>query len=293
MKMDGQLECAQLEQLADDAPALSALGRIYLNTKNALAVPYIRGIARWEQILTDNSPINARTDSYAVTIKDRIVTFDATAGSLAPTLPSAASATGKTLELSRLDAVIANDVTITAFAGDLIDGTTTFILKTKKDTIKIYSNGTGWILLSHTYDEGWVTMTPAAANWAANTTVTAKYKRKGKCIDGEWNFALTGAPDALQCICGMPTGFQVDTTAMANPTAGRQLFPAGVYIYDVSATSSYHGHATLVDVNTLGLMYAGQADIKLVNVDATHPVTFATGDSVNARISDIPIAKLR
>lgn len=292
MQVDGQLKSAQLEQVAEDAPTLTALGRMYLNTKDALAIPFLRGLSRWERILTDSFSHSTKTASYTLTMKDHIVFFNAAGGSLIPTLPATASCAGKVFEIIRTDTVIANDVTVTPAApGETIDGTTTFILKTKRDRIRIMSDGLVWQLLEHTYDEGWNDCTPAVANWVANTTVTMKYRRKGKCIDAQWNHALTGAPDALSLILGMPSGFKVDTTAMVQTTQNKQFFAGNVLIFD-AAPERYHGWAAYNDDDSLAV-WKDDGDGTVSVVNATAPMTFATGDSVCSMISDIPIIKLR
>lgn len=293
MFVDGQLKNAQLEQVADDAPLPAVLGRMYMNTNNAGAAPQVRGLTRWETFLTDNKPQAVKTASYLLTLKDQLIIFSAAAGSVVATLPAAAAASGKVFEIMRSDTVIANDVTVTPNTGaETIDGSTTFILKTKNDRIKIVSNGALWILIGHSYDEDWQTFTPGVANWVANTAVTGKYRRKGKCIDIDVQLALTGAPDALQCILGLPVGFQIDTTKMTNSVVGNQFFPGNVLVFDTSATERYHGWAAYLSADSLGL-YKDDGDGTVSVINATAPMTFATGDTVCARISDIPIIKLR
>lgn len=292
MRVDGQLKSAQLEQVEDDAPTPSVLGRMYMNTVGALAEPFLKGLSRWERVLTDNYRLASKTASYTLTFKDQIVTFDATAGSLIATLPPAADCAGKVFDIMRTDTVIANDVTVTPDdPGETIGGESTFILKTKDDRIRIRSNGLVWTMLSHSYYEGWISFTEGVTNWVANTTHTAKYRRKGKCIDAEWNLALSGAPDSATCVLGMPTGFKMDTTAMLMSTAGKSLFPGQVVIFD-AAPERYTGFAGINDEDSL-TVYVDDGDKTFSAVTQANPITFATGDNVNARISDIPIVKLR
>jgi hypothetical protein len=294
MQVDGQLKCAQLEQLADSAPSPAALGRIYLDTTGGTkAIAKVMDLNRYSKFLTDNRAQAVKTALYTLTLDDEVIFASAAAGGFALTLPAAATAFGKEYVICRTDTVIANDITVTPASGaETIDGSTTFILKTKNDTIRLVSDGSIWKLIAHTYDEGWNAFTPGTANWVTNTTVTAKYRRKGKCIDAEWNHALTGAPDAATLLLCLPSGFQVDTTAMAQSTAGKQLLPGNILIYDTSATERYHGWASLNDADSF-TAYKDDGDGTISVVNATAPVTFATGDSVCSRISDIPIVKLR
>lgn len=294
MQVDGQLKSAQLELLSSSAPTPAPLGRQYMDiTGGTKAVPRVMDLQRWSKQLTDNTSNAAKTATYTLTLDDEVVFFNAAGGSLLANLPAAAAATGKKFVLVRTDTVIANDVTVTPNAvGETVDGSTTFILKTKNDSITLLSNGLIWLLLSHTYDEGWLSGTPATANWVTNTAVTFFYKRSGKCISGQWNFALTGAPDALTCLLCLPTGFLIDTTALIQTTAGKQFFPGNVLIFDTSATERYHGWAAYNDTSSM-TVYKDDGDGTVSVVNATAPVTFATGDSVTAMINDIPIVKLR
>lgn len=292
MRVDGQLECAQLEQIADDAPTPAVLGRLFLNTKDSLADIFARGLARWERVLTNNVRNSTKTGNYTLTFKDQVVFFNASGGSITASLPAAADVEGIVFELIRTDTTIANDVTVTPNApGETIDGETTYILKTKNDRIKILSSGGVWKMLDHTYYEGWITATPGVANWVTNTTATMRYRRKGKCIDAEWNLALTGAPDSANCLLGLPVGFKIHTTEMLMSTQGKSMFPGQVVIFD-AAPERYTGFAGINDEDSL-YVYVDDGDKTFSTVTQANPITFATGDNVNARISDIPITKLR
>ena len=252
----------------------------------------MRGLSRWERIITDNFKNAAKTGAYTLTFKDQIIFANGSGGSFALTLPPAADVDGKIYEIMRTDTGIAYDVTVTPDdPGETIDGATTFILKTKNDCIRILSSGGVWVLLSHTYDTGWVTATPGVANWVTNTTTTMKYRRTGKCIDAEWNFAFTGAPDNLNGLCGMPSGFKIDTAAMLMSTQGKSLFPGQVVLYD-AAPETYTGFAGIYDEDSLYL-YVDDGDKTFSVVTRTNPFTIATGDNINVRVSGIPIVKLR
>lgn len=294
MQVDGQLKSAQLELLSSASPTPAPLGRAYMDiTGGTKAVARIMDLSRWSKLLTDNTGIATKTSAYTATLDDEVIFLNASGGGFALNLPAAASATGKQYVLCRTDTTIANDVTVTPNTGsETIDGSATFILKTKNDCIRIISNGSLWLMLAHTYDEGWQSFTPGVANWVTNTTTTGKYRRKGKCIDAQWNHALSGAPDSLTLILGLPSGFQVDTTYLVQSSAGKQFFPGNVLIYDTSAPERYHGWAALNDADSF-TVYKDDGDGTVSVVNATAPMTFATGDSVCSMISDIPIVKLR
>jgi lysophospholipase L1-like esterase len=68
---------------------------------------------------------------------------DATAGAIAPVLPTAAQVAGRTLVFKKIDAS-ANAVTVTRGDANTIDGATTKVLASQYDTARFYSNGSNW-----------------------------------------------------------------------------------------------------------------------------------------------------
>ena len=137
-------------------------------------------------------------------LDDEVIFLNASGGGFALNLPAAASARQAIRALPHGYDHRQRCYRDPNTGSETIDGSATFILKTKNDCIRIISNGSLWLMLAHTYDEGWQSFTPGVANWVTNTTTTGKYRRKGKCIDAQWNHALSGAPDRFTLILGLP-----------------------------------------------------------------------------------------
>lgn len=84
-----------------------------------------------------------KNSDYTATASDYVIRMDATTGTLAVSLPGAASAPGQVYKIKKIDAS-ANAVTIQAAGTEKIDGSNTRALKLQYDVITIQSNGTGW-----------------------------------------------------------------------------------------------------------------------------------------------------
>lgn len=92
----------------------------------------------------------AKSANYTVLTSDRnkLITFDATAGSVTATLPAAASAgSGFTVAIKKLDSS-ANAVVIDGNASETIDGATTVSLTLQYDTVVLVCDGTNWQVMS-------------------------------------------------------------------------------------------------------------------------------------------------
>lgn len=291
MKLDGQLESAQLELLSSAAPSAAPLGRLYADITSSGFKPKVKDQQRWAMFLTDNMNQAAKTANYTLAIHDEVIMGNASGGSFALTLPPAATAVGKVYTLLRTDNTIANDITVTPDSGgETIDGATSFILKTKNDCIRILSTGSVWQLLSHTYDQGWVAWTPTGS-WLTNVTYTGKWRRVGDSIDFDVNIAVTGTPTTATLYIAFPSGFQADTTKLTSSADGYAPYVSQVLVSDAGA-ERYSGIAVYSDTDGF-IVLKDDGDGTLSVVNATSPITFANTDAVRVKISGIPMLKLR
>jgi len=291
MKLDGQLEHAQLELLESAAPSAAPLGRIYADITSSAFIPKVKDQQRWGMFLTDNTKHAAKTANYTLAIHDEVIMASGSGGSFTLTLPPASDAVGKIYTLLRTDNTIANDVTVSPDdPAETIDGATSFILKTKSDCIRILSNGTLWIMLAHTYDESWFSWTPNGS-WLTNVTYTGRWRRKGDSVDFDVNVALTGAPTAASLYVAFPSGFQADTAKLTSTADGYAPYLSSVLISDAGA-ERYIGYAVYSDTDGF-LVLKDDGDGTMSAVNATAPITFANTDAVRVRISGVPIQKLK
>ena len=133
---------ASLEIRADDlevevaalVAALAALGIRVDDLETDVAGLLAReGISTIRTVTADDSP----------TASDDVILADAALAPLTITLPTAATMTGRRLEIKKIDSA-ANAVTIDADGAELIDGATTYVINTQYTSRTVISDGTQW-----------------------------------------------------------------------------------------------------------------------------------------------------
>lgn len=105
------------------------------------------GLPAWSD--ADGNPAIAtvtKTSSYTVTGTDVVIFADAAGGNVTITLPAAASFSGYTFYVKRIDSS-ANTCDVARGGSDLIDGQTSFSLDTQYFSVRIISNGSNWYII--------------------------------------------------------------------------------------------------------------------------------------------------
>lgn len=120
-------------------------------------------------------------------------------------------------------------------------------------------------------------------SWSTNTTYTSQYWRRGDKLYGSVKLALAGAPTAATLTVTLPNSLSIDTTKVLYSDNSRSKVGYG-WIRD-SGTNSYSINAisqsstpTAIDIT-----YDDDAAAAVSNnntVNATTPITFASGDSI-------------
>jgi hypothetical protein len=138
------------------------------------------------------------------------------------------------------------------------------------------------------YDNQTVTMT---SSWVSNTTVTAKETRRGSWAYYDVLLSLSGAPTSATLTLTLPTGRTIDTSALAGGTDQNNITFGTVSVED-TGTQDYFGRVAYQSttqvipyIENVGSTYPTPAVI-----NATAPVTFASGDKIYMRFS-VPIAE--
>jgi hypothetical protein len=93
-----------------------------------------------------SAPISTKTSSYVMTTADGTILADATSGAITITLPAAASAAETIFTIKKKD-ITFNIVTVDANGAELIDGSTTYDLRTQYEAIKVQSDGSAWWII--------------------------------------------------------------------------------------------------------------------------------------------------
>jgi len=85
-------------------------------------------------------PIKTITTDYVITNADRVVIADETAGNITVYLPSSTTTTGREIIIQNKTGV--NDVTITPYTGEYINGSLSLVLTNARQTVTLISDGT-------------------------------------------------------------------------------------------------------------------------------------------------------
>jgi hypothetical protein len=160
------------------------------------------------------------------------------------------------------------------------------------------TNATAWNLFFGKVHAGSISFFPGAivgettsatctSSWTANTTTTCKYTRIGGWAEFEFTNTLTGAPTASSLNFTLPSGFVIDTTRLTG-TPATSFFIDGTAQANRGAAATrifpYYGGTNIISVGYI----SSTTTAALLNVSATGPVTWASGDQVTVKVR-IPI----
>ncbi len=286
MKVDGQLESAQLEELASASPTPTARSRIYSDITDISApLPRFYDSSRFCQVRLRKEALTSVAGDTVLTAIAEKVKCDASGGAIALTLPAASSMTGEILYILKVDTTF-NKVVITRAGSDTIDGATHSDLTSYYEWVKIRSNGTGWDTVEWGYDGGKHAFTPTGA-WSANSTYTGFWWRTGDQINIEVNIALAGAPTSATLTVNLPvtlaTAKMTGSSADVSPLMG---FGFAFRATDYIIAPVYHSTTAILVAYDLGTG-------AMAAVDATHPGTFAAADFVQVFALNLPVSGWR
>ncbi len=91
---------------------------------------------------------SAKTTTYTATASDQVISGDGTSAAFTITLPTAASVSGRTYTIKKIDASV-NAVTVGTTSSQTIDGSTTYALSLQYKYVTVVSNGTNWLIVSN------------------------------------------------------------------------------------------------------------------------------------------------
>lgn len=281
MKLDGQLQNAQLEEVGSAAPSPAVRSRIYSDITDTTAIlPRFFDGSKFVQLAMRKRSLKARASGFVLTQLDDLVQADATAGQVAYTLPAASAMPGELLYVIKTDTTF-NTVVLNRAGSDTIDGATTLQLSTYREWVIIISTGTGWTVLQWDYYRGKLAFTPTGS-WVSNTTYAGYWWRDGNRINFDVTLTLTGAPTSAALTLSMPAGTSVDSSVMSSTlasflTSGRAIDADG------------NNFAMMAIYNSTSLISLQTSAATVVNITQAAPFTFAAGDFISFQVKDIPI----
>jgi hypothetical protein len=133
----------------------------------------------------------------------------------------------------------------------------------------------------------WTAYTPTGT-WSTNTTYTGFYKRVGEEMELDITVSTSGAPTSATLNVNLPSGFTVDTSKLSNTNTVGGYTLGSATVLD-SGTGSFiampkYKSTTALEMNVV----TGSGTEVLVN--ATTPMTFASGDTVHI-LARVPITE--
>lgn len=132
-----------------------------------------------------------------------------------------------------------------------------------------------------------VTYTPTGS-WSANSTYTGRWRRFREFMIVDMRVTTTGAPTAANLTINLPSGYLIDTGKLLS--TGNEEYIGDGLILD-SGTATYTCSVRYSSTSAVALVLPGAAGTYVniaSSVDATNPMTWASGDAVVVRIS-VPI----
>ena len=139
----GSVEVATLINVAQQNSA--AAGIVVQSGGSVKLVNYMQLNSSGEVTAVWHDFVKTVNSAYACTQSDRYVLANATATTLTVTLPNASLCPGKAYTMKKTDST-AHVVTVAAVAGQSIDGTRTYQLRSQNSAVDLVSNGSAWFV---------------------------------------------------------------------------------------------------------------------------------------------------
>ena len=218
------------------------------------------------------------------------------------TLRGAASGTTTLQVLDNTTPVFTQTVTLDATNPKRIGGT--FPCGATLNQFSVLLSGTGAItqtieagnvylgepvsVSSGTISTEWQSYTPTGS-WVANTTYTGKWRRVGDTLEANVFVSLSGAPTATQLTVGIPSGLTIDTSKFGTTVSqDRNIVGYGKGLD--SGTANLGGFVlSYFNTTSVGVLYLSSTSAAASVVNATAPVTWATGDNLDVTFR-VPIS---
>lgn len=152
------------------------------------------------------------------------------------TLPTAVGNTGKIFEIIHAGTSLSQVYTLNTTSAQTIGGVASGVYKlmTNQENLKIASNGTNWIVLSHYAQTARIAYTPTITGAGSVADMTASWMRQGKYLDiqAKWT---NGTVSAALGTLSLPSPLNVDHTNLAQ---SHTAFLGNFYFGNTAATGT-------------------------------------------------------
>lgn len=126
-------------------------------------------------------------------------------------------------------------------------------------------------------------------SWVTNTTYTGKIARVGDVAKFLYKVVLTGAPTATGLVINLPV--TIDDTKLLTTTSGKSYF-GEVRLSDATGAGRIKGSVGRNSATSIAVYYQDNSSTANsnteTNVNATSPITFASGDEINIEF-EVPV----
>ncbi len=178
MKVLGQLEMAQLEQIASTSPTPAATGRIYTDvTAPTAALPKFYNGTSWKQLAYVGDLASAynitslKTGNYTAVAGD-YVRCDASGGNFSVTLPTAVGVGGQKIGVI---SVSTGQITINTTSAQTVNGTASAvqIINSAYEFLELVSDGANWLFFRTMFTPSMVRLHTGNGFGATSTKIRA------------------------------------------------------------------------------------------------------------------------
>lgn len=162
--------------------------------------------------------VSSKTANYTIVNTDGLILVNATSGGFTITLPTAVGITGKKFQVKRMDQTLTEIVTLATTSSQTIDGVTTKKLCTQYEEFTVISDGSDWIVSSHTYNGAYNSYNPTITASVTNPTIgngtwSGQWRRDGRFAEVEVMIltGTTGTAGSGDYLLDLPIGVGIDS----------------------------------------------------------------------------------
>lgn len=165
-----------------------------------------------------NLAVRSVTSTDTATTSDNVLLLSSS--SFTETLYTAVGNTGKVLELVHNGTSLSQVYTLQTTAGQTIGGVAggSYALYTNGERLKVVSDGSNWVILSHESNTNWTSYTPSFTGVGSPSNIDFRWRRVGTNIEIR-GFANAGTVTSSNMTVSLPTGASIDSSTVGGSQA--------------------------------------------------------------------------
>jgi len=128
--------------------ALGVDGDIFIRVQNGSSNLYQKVSGKYYPFQSRSNNVVKKTANYQTTVIDEVVLVDSTNGPITITLGNTSTIIGFEIVIKDFGvAAVTNNITIVGQSGQTIDGASSYIIDTPRETVRVLCDGTNWQLV--------------------------------------------------------------------------------------------------------------------------------------------------